>query len=297
MTRVSLTDPFVPPGVLLDKLRARNCVAFVGAGFSLPIGMPTWGGLLHLLVERARSLGREALQLTQCVECIDEKDFIVAASILRRMLNRAEILDVIGSAFSMQHYQTANADKRVRMDERIRSLVRAPWQGVVTTNFDELIEVGYQKWTPNPPQFALDFETQLGTILSRRKEGGSFFVKIHGSVGLSKIILNPQEYDAAYYTENKIRNLLNAVMLSSTLVFIGCSLEDTLLSIRKQICADHGGHIPTAFALLPCTPSNLRRSDWLREDLRIEPIIYPIANDHLAVDEFLVCCGNLVERI
>src|SRR5262249_23935029 len=45
---------------LLDSLRERRCVLFVGAGLSKGAGLPDWGGLLH---ELARDLGLNAAAL------------------------------------------------------------------------------------------------------------------------------------------------------------------------------------------------------------------------------------------
>ena len=49
-------------------------------------------------------------------------------------------------------------------------------------------------------------------------------------------------------------------MLRYHIVFVGCSLEDEILRIRRKLCFDFSSRIPTAYALLPESENNVAES-------------------------------------
>jgi hypothetical protein len=59
------------PAHLISEVRRGHCVAFVGAGFSMPAGFPSWDGLLRKMLEaaigggEAIAVGGRALQSDQ----------------------------------------------------------------------------------------------------------------------------------------------------------------------------------------------------------------------------------------
>ncbi len=56
---------------LISEVRRGHCVAFVGAGFSMPAGFPSWDGLLRKMLDAAIgggaaiAVGARALQSDQ----------------------------------------------------------------------------------------------------------------------------------------------------------------------------------------------------------------------------------------
>jgi hypothetical protein len=85
-------------------------------------------------------------------------------------------------------------------------------------------------------------------------------------------------------------------MLQYHLVFIGCSLEDEIIRIRRKLVADFRSSIPTAYAILPKSPLNEARSRFLASAALIEPIWYDAAagdREHRALDDLLDQFGNI----
>lgn len=277
---------------LRDRLATGRCVAFVGAGFSRPIGMPTWGGLLNALIQAAEDWGKNPAAVSRCRQCIGDGDFTIAASLVRQLLPAADIDNVVQREFAEGRLATAPAPNRAAMATRMRALVSGPWAGIITTNYDTLIERALAESESRRAKVAIDYSRQLGTILHNLSGGEMFFVKLHGSISHSQIVLSTDEYNDAYLASSKIRNFLYATMLAHTVVFLGSSLEDSILQVRRELCSDYGGHIPTAYALLPGDDRNRRREDWLREFARIESLFYT-EGDHEALDDFLVASSQL----
>ncbi|WP_263333281.1 SIR2 family NAD-dependent protein deacylase [Acidicapsa dinghuensis] len=166
----------------------------------------------------------------------------------------------------------------------------------MTTNYDQLIEAAL---TSFKKQFAASYsagEPAIGSLLGNQTQG-PFLVKLHGSSNGGAIVLSTEEYDRAYLMNPQITAFLSAVMLKYHVVFIGCSLEDEILRIRRKLFEDFGHQLPIAYALLPKNDENLARRTWLKKWVGIESILYNTFGNHRAVDRFLRLSGRTEPNI
>jgi hypothetical protein len=265
-------------------------VAFVGAGFSMACGMPGWSKLLNSLLLAAKNgtttaTGSDHIKAVEMA--LKRSNLALAASLVREVLPSTEIDAAIQSQFDFSKYRSSSILMRNRMTARMRHLVTSPWAGIITTNYDQLIEHAIGKWTDFEINQTSASDSRLGAILAN-SEASPFFVKLHGSTSASQIVLTTEEYDRTYLCSPQITAFLTAVMLHYHLVFIGCSLEDEIVRLRRKLTMDFLGAIPMSYALLPASGDNLTRSQWLRKHAQIECLLYP-ANDveHQSVDQFL----------
>ena len=285
----------VLPEQLAKYLQRGRCVAFVGAGFSRPCGMPDWAGLMEALLQHARKhcgSSSERDKIDSCARMLSEGQLVNAADELRSLLRPAEFSEFVRKQFDRHRFLAASDPIRQRMETRLRNLVAAPWAGIITTNFDQLIDVFCPEWF----QCSGD-DRALGYVLSRNER---FYVRLHSSGWPSNIVLTAEDYYKVYLTNPDIRTIqpfLRAVMISHQLVFIGCSLEDRMLDLRKEMFVAFEGEIPVAYALLPDSQRNRDRVDSLKK-FAIRPILYPVEPgtnpEHQAVDDFLAqvaACG------
>jgi hypothetical protein len=140
-------------------------------------------------------------------------------------------------------------------------------------------------------------DPRLGAVLSA---SALFFVKIHGSINAGNIVFGTEDYDRTYVTTPQMSSFLTALMLRYHLVFIGCSLEDELLRLRRKLSFDFKGQIPTAYALLSGDDHNRHRETWLREHAQIETVLYSqLDRSHVSVDQFLrqaAACSDHTDR-
>jgi SIR2-like domain len=284
------------PEELARHVVARRCVAFIGAGFSAAIGMPNWGELLKSLVERAATASMQEgsdASMALCRAAIEQGEYQLAASMIARLLQPPEIASEIEEQFGLHKFQRAKGPQRRIMEERLAHLLAVPWQGILTTNYDKLIEVGLQQHSSTRAVEAIDAGKQLGTLLCQPASDRIFFAKIHGSTDIGRIVLSTEEYGEAYFRTPRMERFLSAIMLTSTVLFMGCSLDDEIVGLRRRLAAEFEGHIPLSYALVPQTKRNLRRREWLRSAARMQLIIY---NDptHSAFDCFL---KNLSVRV
>ncbi len=276
------------PKLLWELMERGRCVAFVGAGFSMACGIPSWGQLLTELLTFARDNARNAdpAKLNACQELIRKGRLIRAASELKTLFVPSETAKFFRDQFQGAiRMKVAAPAARLRMQARIDALAKAPFAGVVTTNFDDLIsETGF-KWVMHGD------EPDLGHVLSW---GERFYVRLHSSGWEGQRVLTSEDYAHAYLdggAVKTVRPFLRALMLSYPLVFIGCSLEDRILDLRRELHQIFNRHIPAAYALLPDTEENRDREETLLKFYDIRSILYPIEKGkragHWGLDRFL----------
>lgn len=292
------------PGNLTKLLLQRQCVAFVGAGFSTPCGMPSWGGLLCRLLDDARSALLDEAQgeiVESMKRSIEQGKTLLAISQVRQLLRPVELNREIGKHFGIDVLHGASSVDQLRQLDRIRWLVGGPWMGVVTTNYDNLIEFGLGQYTKGNYWESSTADDNFGSILCMGHLAKRFFVKLHGSVTGGRYVLGTEEYDRVYLSDPSVTAFLTALMLRYHIVFIGCSIEDEILRIRRRLCLAFRGNIPPAYALLPRDADNLARRQILAEQAQILALLYdPRATDaagveHFEVDDFLMNAHALVD--
>lgn len=284
-----MSDADIFPTSLKRSLEAGSVVAFVGAGFTLPLGFPTWSGLLKNLLEFVREchLTKEERKKTeQCERMIRAGKLAEGANELKRLITPTDFSLFLTEQFSKRRReQAADESVRERMRIRLKHLTTSSWAGIVTTNFDDYIEASGFDFRANGD------DPDLGNLLSRREP---FYVKLHSRAWQSDVVLTSEDYFSAYLQGQKAPTLphfLRAMILSHQIVFIGCSLEHRILEVRKELSQIYSGRLPYAWALVPKTRENTERAEMLKRDFQIQLITYATTCDplppHSAVDRFL----------
>ena len=284
---------FTPPTILEQLMQQKRCIAYVGAGFSRTCGMPDWAGLIERLIEfGAKWLDAERLALAKAA--FAARDFPMASSVLKEILTPALVNECLGDTFGSAAYARCPEEDRLRMRRRMSDLVRSTWAGIITTNYDGLIEHALAEATEGT-QWVDDVQVHGDTVrlaeaLIAAGQDRLFFAKLHGSLSGQRVVLTTEEYDEAYLRSPQITAFLQAVMLQYHLIFIGCSLEDEVVRLRRRLTGDFAGHIPLAYALLPGESNNSEnqaRARYLKRQASIDVIWFRSDDAYKGVDEFL----------
>jgi len=221
---------------LLRTLRAGDCIAFVGAGFTRAIDMPLWRELLNKLVE---AVGRspESTELVEYAKfCIKENLLPRAASVLRNADVKGKIDSILRSEFdgNTLYTQRQNNDpKKIEMKSRLEALTSLPWAGYITTNYDTLItEYLNENRRPCKIICGTPYDNLARALKSSDRP---FFIHLHGNIASQLLILSEDDYDEAYLGSPPLQNFLRAVLLRYTIVFIGTQVEDRFVELRRQL--------------------------------------------------------------
>jgi len=190
-------------GILKKGLKepSRGAFVWVGAGLSMAAGYPSLGQLAERLRQESLEplgLGLEAFQII---------DAFVTAN------GRGALEQILTDVFIHKSHL-----------EFHRDLVCLPWKGIITTNYDELLEDALKG--VNRPYLKVTLDRNLDLTAGPRVP----LFKVHGDIAdFKSVVLDGKSYE----NFNKRYPLLKADMESylrkHSLVFFGCSMRDPRL--------------------------------------------------------------------
>lgn len=270
---------------LVESMKKNRIAPFVGAGFSCSSGYPMWGAALSKLHKKLEgiSTSEERAQqpslahLDDIKQAIDGWRFIEAAELLYEH-HKSQLIGFIRNEFDGARSKTITGP--------IGLLPRFANGCIITTNFDELIEVVYEKENKAISGYMHGTQTQ-NEFASKLIQGERCILKLHGNFGsASTYIFSKTQYDAAYgnptpdYSKPLARTL-RQIFVSHSLLFLGCSLEqDRTLDVFKSIVDAAEFEIPEHYALLP-QPTHAQKisKENFLDSVKVKPIWYEVKTD------------------
>ena len=193
-----------PVPFLEDIVRGR-CLPFVGAGFSLNAKIPRgkrmldWDGL-----GKAVAAALQDYQYTTALE---------ALSAYSHEFSRVKLVEFLSSALMVATIQPAKPHEE---------FCRLPFERVVTTNFDFLLEQAYARI--NRYCIPLVAEDQLAVGDS---QAGVRLLKLHGDLHHpNRLVVTEEDYEAFLGSLPLLATHLASLLIDHTAFFVGYSLDD-----------------------------------------------------------------------
>lgn len=219
-------------------LKQDDTVLFIGSGVSQWSGIPTWYGFIKELVEFLRIRGVN-FQLVE--KEVERGDYLQAASYGFDKLTKSQIAEFIRESCRIG---------KAKPSEIHNKIITLGPTCFITTNYDNLLELSFQKWLPET-QFRLVINTQLvetAEIVGAR--ASHFLFKLHGDAGSSDSIVLTREQYRSLSPGGDLNHALETsktLMVSRPIVYIGFGLKDPdflyvkdlLLNIYKGGTRDH----------------------------------------------------------
>jgi hypothetical protein len=190
----------VPPfPALVQALRSRACVLFVGAGLSTGAGLPGWNQLIEQLARELK------------VDPAVRVDHLDLAQWYHETFGKERLGELLKATFggkgkpTLAHYL----------------LLGLPLRHVITTNYDHLLEQTLHALKRHP-------------MLVVRQEDvvhtggpGVYVVKLHGDAHQpDEIVLSREDYQTFFENRPAMALLLEGLLLNQTFFFVGYSLRD-----------------------------------------------------------------------
>ncbi|MBE8726795.1 SIR2 family protein [Flavobacterium hungaricum] len=224
-----MTETLSIPQKLEDAIKNNSLVIFVGAGCSMPLGMPSWKNLVEDILNH-----------------LDKKYGLTSDTNFKNILNGVKnnsksLLDALnkiendsdnGIIFKIKtqefiNYQIEEISKKLPEQSNIHSLLWEISNKIITTNYDKILE----KYIPKSISPKIFDNSNAFQSLKSQSDNAEFLYKIHGDYEDPKsIILFESDYKNIYKNENYNADTLATYFKEKTLLFIGFSLTDPFVN-------------------------------------------------------------------
>ncbi|BDC48718.1 hypothetical protein F183_A10340 [Bryobacterales bacterium F-183] len=258
------------------ELQRSSIVPFVGAGLSIPFGYPNWKDLLLGLAPNDAVRG-------EVRTFVDSSLFEEAAERVARKVAPDTFAEAIREAFKRRPLEPNT--------EAVFELARMAPNLVLTTNLDTVLEDVFES-AGKKFQWLLK-GNDLHEASGAMQQGKSMLLKLHGNVEGNEDdwILTRAQYQRAYGDPDQpnpdlaLPKLLEAAIVSKTILFLGCSLE-TDRTVRVLRAAVKGRGLKH-FALLQ-EPADLGARLKQLQQWNVLPLFFR-RKDYASIAKFLAC--------
>jgi HEAT repeat protein len=271
------------PQSLIEEIKRKNCVLFVGAGLARGAGLPDWESLLLKLIE----LGEEdhAIIFSNKPALIDlikgkDKKYLTAADSIVDNLSPTVLALALTKIFR---------NENVIPNDTYKLLSTIPFASIITTNYDKLLESTYSSLMPDHPIIVNN--NNRSALKSTLHRGAFYLLKAHGDIDEPEtIILGTKSYRKLLHDNKPYTEHLETVFRTKTVLFVGFSMNDPdleLLLNKETVSTEEYGKIH--YALMDETTLNPIKGEELFKTFGIKPILYNPSNpSHPEVKDFLI---------
>lgn len=210
--------------------KSRLPVLFAGAGVSARGGIPTWGGYLT-------KLGAAASEYDEYIKFMIDK--AIAAGAFEDAASLYLMCREMPEATKLQRMKEPLLNFQW---EPLSSLVKLPFQSVVTTNFDRLLFAAYAKSVgQSAREVNIDDPALSGAIYA----DDLYIARIHGRVEIPSSMRLSREHFALLQSNSSYVAFLEHLFTKRQVLFIGFSFLDpaisaVLRSVRANTSSLHG---------------------------------------------------------
>jgi hypothetical protein len=262
------------PKSLIHEIAARRCIFFLGAGVSASATAndgnrpKTWAEFLE---EACRLIVAESKKRI-VKKLIKERKYLLALQGICDEVNPSEYRDLLNRHFNNLSYQPSALHQYIyQLDLRI----------VITTNFDRIYE-RYCLQAANTEAYKI-IDYHSSDLIDEIRSDTRLIIKAHGSIdNISKMIFTRAEYHRAKSASPHFYEILKAVFLTHTVIFLGCSLEDPDVQLLLEEVKITGSSERPHYAIIRRRSQDvLTLADW-RKTYNICVLEYGPSHDNLS---------------
>lgn len=273
-----------PQITILDVAR-RKCVIYLGAGISRNCQNTagrrpkTWHDFLKNAYNNL-SGGKQTIQ-----SLLKKGDYLTACEIIKTKLGRDEFVGLLRDEFLSPRYQHALIHKHIfGLDSRI----------VATPNFDKIYETYANHEARASIVVKHHYDDDCPGLI---REDGRFVLKIHGTIDKpNDMIFTRSEYAQARIRYRDFYDIMDALVLTHTFIFLGCGLSDP--DVRLLLENSFNKHPTTRKHIIVLPKRALRKDvkDIVENSMNLKVLEYSPDNNHQELTDSLQALVNQVEE-
>jgi len=195
---------------LRDLLFEERVVAFVGAGCSVPLGYPTWSGLIHKMIERC--VVRQSTRENHWRGLVGQLG--------DRNINLLSLADQCKNALGTEYFELLEKEFDRKSEPNCTSehecLIKLPFHRFITSNYDNCIETAFIRVNISMPESFSYNDERMARFAQHSDETRNFIFHCHGKHHPSReIILTESDYQTHYFRRPEYMQMFSALFQNS----------------------------------------------------------------------------------
>jgi hypothetical protein len=229
--------------LLHQRVRDRRVIPFIGAGISQPVLKKGWEDTIREVANRARGLLSLSRKELDAVLKAPSRGPTVAAEILRQELEGRPLAEAVRKVLLRRGQ---------RPDPAHLAMVTGPWPAMVTTNWDEFLEMAWSQGSSkgtSPTEahrawgkrLRVFYRSDIESFHAHLKAGvRPLLFKMHGDfANPDEFVLGQTDYRRLLVRDFSLRSLMLLLTAEYSLLFYGCSMTDP--DVLEFLAATHEG--------------------------------------------------------
>lgn len=202
-----------PQEVVMDIAR-RRCVLFLGSGVSRN-SVNTAGRRPDTWYNFLNNALQGITPKAHIKKLLGENDYLTACELIKRNLGRDAFTNLLRNEYLTPAYIPAEIHKVIfKIDSRI----------VATPNFDKIYETYANSEAHGSIVVKHHYDEDVSSLV---RETGRLIIKVHGTIDApNNMIFTRAEYAQARSKYRNFYELIEALSMTHTFVFIGCGVND-----------------------------------------------------------------------
>ena len=270
-----------PQEVVSDVSRRRS-VIFLGSGISMNSVNAT-GRRPKTWLSFLESILPSIAPRAHIRKLLKEGDYLTACEVIKRALGREEFTRIVREEFLTPGYQYAEIHEKIfSLDSRI----------VATPNFDKIYETYANAQAHGSIVIKHHYDTDVNSVI---RGSGRVILKVHGTIDSpDKLIFTRAEYAKARTKYSSFYEILEALALTHTFIFLGCGVNDPDIKLLLEDTLFKHNSSRSHIMLLPTKSLHNSVAEVIQDTMNLNIIRYSPRDDH---KELLDSISNLNELV
>lgn len=270
------------PKDVVSDISRRRCVIFLGSGISMNSVSAdgrrpkTWLKFLESALENIQPKAH-------IKKLLKESDYLTACEVIKRELGKEEFTRVVKEEFLTPGYKPAEIHERIfSLDSRI----------VATPNFDKI----YETYANSKAHGSIVVKQHYDTdVISSIRGSGRLILKVHGTIDTpDNLIFTRAEYAQARTKYSSFYDVLEALALTHTFVFLGCGVNDPDIKLLLEDTLFKHNCSRSHLMLLPNSALHTSVISVIQDTMNLNIIQYSPKDNH---KELLDSIADLVQQV
>jgi len=256
-------------------IKSGHAIAFIGAGCSMPLGYPSWSGLINNLLDECEK-NNPSIK-THIQDLRKTEDLLYVADKCKGYLGTT-YCPLLKGIFKQ---------KSNKFTDEHSILMKLPFNRFITSNYDPSLDHAYQSAKKAQAEpFTYSNISMLTDFLKGAAITKNKLFYIHGRYdNPEEIILTEKDYQKHYELNQSFTESLKNIFAIHPVVFIGSSLTDLdFMAILRHIGTLFKHYTQGHFVLVPYPEKGSLEieADRLKTKYNITPVFYHLnrKNDH-----------------